>query len=102
MPTTNSAVLGRSRRLERARHFFDLERFQHVADLEVVEVLDADTALETLLHPPDVFLEALQARQTTLVDLAAIPDNPDGVAAPDQAVANEAARDDADSRDLED
>jgi len=61
MPTTTSAALGGSRRLEGARHFLDLVRLEEISDLDIVEVLDADTAFETFLDLADVLLEPLEA-----------------------------------------
>ena|SRR5439155_14903889 len=45
---------------QRARHLLRAEAFDHVVDLHVVEVLDADTAFEPLAHLAHVILEALE------------------------------------------
>src|SRR5262249_53234617 len=50
-----------SRRLERRRLLDDLVGLDHVADLDVVEAGDLDTALVALLDLADVVLEATQA-----------------------------------------
>src|SRR5216117_800873 len=44
----------------------------HVVDFDVVEVLDADAALEALAHFTRVVLEALERRNRALVHLDAI------------------------------
>src|SRR5688572_8318108 len=87
---------------ERPRHFFLAEAFDHVADLDVVEVLDADTTLVSLLHFFHVVLEAAQGGDGTGVDLDAIADHADASLTSDDAVAHAAAGDGADARDLED
>src|SRR6185436_20906613 len=45
---------------ERRLHLLDLEGLDHVADLDVLEALDADAALEALAHLGDVVLEVAQ------------------------------------------
>src|SRR5919108_2290185 len=65
--------------------FVDLE---HVAFLHVVEVLEQDAALETLLHLADVVLEAAQLPDSGVVDDRALAEY-----AHVRAAANDAARD---------
>ena len=57
--------------LERPRDFFLAVALDHVADLDVVEVLDADAALVAFLHFLHVVLEAAQRRDGARVDLDA-------------------------------
>src|SRR5262249_54004008 len=51
------------RRLERPLDLFHAERLDPVTDLQVVEVLDADAALEPFADLAHVVLEALEARE---------------------------------------
>ena len=44
--------------LQHSLEFFQFERLDYVADLDVVEVGDADAALETLLDLRNVFFKA--------------------------------------------
>src|SRR3954451_19269079 len=77
---------------------FDLfhpERLDPVAHLEVVEVLDADAALEPLAHLADIVLEALEAGEGAGVHGDAIPDDPGLGRALDDAVPHRAAGDGA-------
>src|SRR5918996_1291672 len=52
----------------------DLERLDDVAFLDVLEVLQTDPALESLLDLTDVVLEPPKGRDPTLVDDRAVPD----------------------------
>src|SRR2546430_10034473 len=60
--------------VERAGDLLDAIRFDQVADLDVVEVLDADAALEALPHLAHVVLEALEGGDRALVHLHAVAD----------------------------
>src|SRR5688572_4497476 len=80
---------------ERPLHLFHAVRLDPVADLKVVEVLDADAALETLTHLANVVLEPLQARERSGVDLDPIAGNPRLRGALDGARADRAPRDGA-------
>src|SRR3954469_7454555 len=66
----------RSRRSKRPLDLFHSERLDPVADLEVVEVLNTNTALETFAPLADVILEALEAGQGPGVHRAAVAGNP--------------------------
>src|SRR3990170_4273632 len=55
------------------RDLYDLEELQNIALFDVVEVLDADAALEALAHRADVVLEASQGSDVALVDHDAVP-----------------------------
>src|SRR5438445_4469617 len=87
--------------VERAGDLLDAIRFDQVADLDVVEVLDADAALEALPHLAHVVLEALEGRDGALVHLHAVPDHAHQCGAADDAGADEAPGDRAYFRDLE-
>src|SRR3954453_13458919 len=80
---------------ERPLDLLHPERLDPVADLEVVVVLDADAALESLAHFPDVVLEALEAGERAGVHRASIADDPRLGGALDDAVPHRAARDGA-------
>src|SRR5688572_20985188 len=73
----------------------------HVADFDVVEVLDADAALVAFLHFLHVVLEAAERADRPVVDLLAVPNDADAALAVDQARAHVAPRDHADTRHLE-
>src|SRR6266850_240985 len=72
-----------------------------VADLDVVEILDADAALEALAHFAYVFFEPLERRERAVVHLDAVADDPHAAGAGDHAALHEASRDGANLRDLE-
>src|SRR4029079_895142 len=65
---TNMASSPRVRRSERVlegpRQLFHHERFDDVADLEVVHAIEADAALESGLHLAHVVLEPLERAET--------------------------------------
>jgi hypothetical protein len=88
----------RRRRLEGALHLVDPERFDPVTDLDVVEVLHADAALEALAHFLHVVLEALEARDAARIDQRPVANHAPG--GPDDA-GRTAAGDGADLADLE-
>src|SRR5256714_10117653 len=87
--------------VERAGDLLDAIRFDQVADLDVVEVLDADAALEALPHLAHVVLEALEGGDRPLVHLDAVADDADAGRPRDHAAAHVAPRDRAHLRDLE-
>src|SRR3954466_16073905 len=89
-------------RLEGARDLLGAIALDDVADLEVVEVLDADAALEPFAHLAHVFLEATERRDRAVVDLHAIADDARTTLAVDDAAAHVAAGDRAEAGDLED
>ena len=72
-----------------------------VADLDVVEVLDADTALEPFAHFAHVVLEALERRERAVEHLDAVANDAHAALAVDDAAADRAAGDRSDARDLE-
>src|SRR2546427_9654318 len=71
-PTTTASAAH-----QRARDLLDLVRLDDVADLDVVEVLDPDAALEALAHLADVVLEALERGERAVVHLHAVANHPD-------------------------
>src|SRR2546422_1250911 len=71
-----STALGRAPDVERARHLFDAVGLDQVADLHVVEVLNADAALEALANLAHVVLEALERPDRPFVHLDAVADHP--------------------------
>src|SRR5260221_6993218 len=97
-----SGALRRAPRIERARDFVDAVRLDQIADLHVVEVLDADAALEALAYLAHVVLEALERRERAVVYLDAAADQPHARRPRNHAGAHEAAGDGADFGDLED
>src|SRR5438552_1412357 len=78
-----------------------LERLEHVALLDVVEAVEEDAALEPLGDLPRVVLEPLQLRDRRRVDDRAVADDAHPRVAPHDAVGDHAARDRAETRDLE-
>src|SRR4051812_24529356 len=87
-------------RLEGARDLLGAIALDNVADLEVVEVLDADAALESFAHLTHVFLEATERRDGAVVDLHAIADDARTTLAVDDAAAHGATGDRAEAGDL--
>src|SRR5690606_35864382 len=73
-----------------------------VADLDVVEVGDVQTAFEALPDLSDIVLEPLEAAQLALVHLDPVPDDAHAAAALKLAVRDHAASDGPDTRNLED
>src|SRR4051794_14747831 len=80
---------------ERTSDFFRAEALEAVSNLDVVEVLDADTALEAFADFADVVLEAPQRPDGSFVDLDAIADDTEAPRAVDDAAGNRAAGDEA-------
>src|SRR5712691_357103 len=62
-----------SRSRQRRLEFLDLERLDDVADLDVLEALDADAAFEALPHFGHVVLEVSQRADLAFVDHAVVP-----------------------------
>src|SRR5215212_4848434 len=91
----------RGRRVEGARDLLGAVALDQVADLDVVEVLDADAALEALADLAHVVLEAPQRRDRAVVHLRPVADYADAPLAVDDPAPHRAARDDADLRHLE-
>src|SRR5829696_439903 len=87
--------------LERLLDLAGLEGLDHVADLDVLVVLEHDAALETGLNLTDVVLEAAQGTDPAGPDHRALAHEPDRRAADEAAVADRAAGDRADARGLE-
>src|SRR5436190_1921694 len=92
-----SAIRSRQRRLQ----LLGLERFDHVADLDVLEPLDADAALEALPDLGHIVLEVPQRADLAFVDHAVVAQEAHARGARDHAVDDHAAGDDADLRHLE-
>src|SRR5438094_4284441 len=88
-------------RLEGARHLLRTVALDHVADLDVIEVLDADSALEALAYFAHVFLESPKRRYRAVIDLDSIADHANAPLTVDDATAYGAPSDGADARDLE-
>src|SRR5437660_8888745 len=91
-PTTTSSALAGAPRVQRPRHFLDPVRFDEVADLDVVEVLDPDAAFEPFPHFAGVVLEPLQRGQRAVVHLDAAADHPHPRGPRDHAAAHERDR----------
>src|SRR6185437_2930283 len=91
----------RGARRKRARDLFLGVALDNVADLDVVEVLDADTALEALAHFTHIILEAAQRADDAVVHLDTIANDTHATRAVDDSIAHAATSDDADARDLE-
>src|SRR5581483_12399581 len=72
-------------------HLLLPERFDDVADFEVVEALDGDTALVPGVHLADVLLEPAQRRDPPLEQGAALAQDTDGVIAGNGAICDVAA-----------
>ncbi len=68
---------------KRARDLFLAVALDDVADLDVVEVLDADTALEAFADFLHVVLEATQRADGAVVDLDAVADDANAARAVD-------------------
>src|SRR6185312_17544064 len=74
---------------------------ENVADLDVVEVLDADAALEPVLHFLHVVLEAPQGPDDAVVHFDAVANDANATLTVDQAAPHVAAGDRADLGHLE-
>src|SRR4030095_15171617 len=88
--------------LEWRLDFLDVEAFDHVADLDVVVVLERHAALEAVLHFADFVLVALERLQRALVDHHVVAQQADLGAALDHAFGDHAAGHVADLGDAED
>src|SRR5262245_4259406 len=84
-------------RPESPRDLFDDVRFDDVAHLHVLVVLDPDPALVTGQHLARVVLEALQAADLALLHHDVVTQEADRRRAHDLAVRHEAARDGPDA-----
>src|SRR3546814_7535180 len=70
---------------KRPRAFLDLERLDHVADLDVVRVLKPDAAFQTGAHLVDVIIDAPQRSTLPGVDYDIVPYDARLEVAPDLA-----------------
>src|SRR5690606_17408896 len=87
---------------QRTSDLFHTVALDDVADLEIVEVRDVQTAFEALTHLADVILESLQAAQFAFVNLDAIANDPDTTPALKLPIGDHATGHRTDSRNLED
>ena len=87
--------------VKRTLDFNLLEGFDHVPDLDIVEVVQADTALEAGLDITNVILEALERENRAGVHDNAVAQQADAAVAVDLAVLHIAAGNRTDMRDLE-
>src|SRR5512143_1943953 len=85
------------RGLERARDFLGAIALDDVADLDVVEVLDANAALEAFAHLAHVVLKALERGNRAVEHLHAVADDTDTALPVDHAAPHRAAGDRADA-----
>ena len=92
----------RSGDLRGSPDFLDVEALDHVADLDVVVVLERHAALEAVLDLADLVLEALQRLQRAFVDHHVVAQQADLGAALDHAFRDHAAGDVAGLGDAED
>src|SRR5216684_7922617 len=79
----------------------DLEGLDDVAVLDVLELLDADAALEALPNLGDIVLEVAQRADLSLQDDAVVAQQPDAGRARNDALGDHAPRDQARLRHLE-
>src|SRR5687767_10367507 len=93
--------LCRCRRRERARHLLLAITLDDVADLDVVEVLDADAALESFAHFLDVVLEPPERPDVAVVDLDSIANHACSALPVYHSASHSAACDKSDPRNLE-
>src|SRR5262245_48148342 len=83
-------------------YLFGSIAFEDIANFDVVEVLDADAALETIAHLANVVLEAPERCDAAIEDLDAITNHAQPALTIDDTTSHETAGDGADTRDLED
>src|SRR6188768_667484 len=95
------AALRRRGGIECARDGLRAITLDDVADLEVVEVLDAKTALESFAHFANVVFEPLERRERAVEDLDAISHDAHASLTIDHAAADRTTGDRADARNLE-
>src|SRR5688572_24973055 len=88
-------------RSQRAGNLLLPVAFEHVANLDVVEILHANSALEALADFLDVILEATQRSDRPVVDLDAVPHHANATLAVDDTAADRATGDHAHARNLE-
>src|ERR687895_1939588 len=79
------------------RNLDGLEELEHVSLFDVVEVLHADTALESFAHRADVVPESFQGGYVALVDHGAVTHHANAVVAEDLPARDVAAGDYADA-----
>src|SRR5687768_14165618 len=70
-------VLRRCGRRERARYLFRPVALDHVADFDILEILDPDAALEARAHLAYVVLEVAQRANDAVVHLDPVANDPD-------------------------
>src|SRR5437016_2519339 len=95
-PSSNPRRLG-----QRGPDRLQLVRLDHVAGLEIGEVLDPDSALESLVHLFDVVLEALERGDLAGEDGLLVAEQPDHRGAGDLAVGVGRSRDGPELRHVE-
>lgn len=88
--------------LQRSGFFDHFEGFDNIADLDVVEVFEADAALVALEDFADVVLEAAERGNLAVVHNHAVAEQTDAGVTGELAVDDMAARDGADLRHGED
>src|SRR5262245_13468968 len=93
--SNRSSATSIRRRLQLPGDLAHLVRLDDVAFLDVVEVLDADSALEPLGHLANVVLESAQRRDPSVVDDDPVADHAGARVAEDRAPHDVAACDDA-------
>src|SRR5213596_2545476 len=86
----------------RRRDFLDHVVLDLVANLDIVEILEADTALETFADFGRIVFESTQRRDVAFPGNHAVPNKTRARVAPDDAVDHHAAGNGADARDAED
>src|SRR5215203_3878352 len=99
---SSSSLTVQNKALGLPRDLDDLEELEDVALLDIVEVLDADPALEALADRADVVLEAPERGDVPLVDHGPVAHHAHAVVAEDLTSGHVAASDRAGVRDPED
>src|SRR5205085_4688759 len=88
-------------RLQRAGNLLDLEALDHIANLDVLVVLEGHAAFVALADLADLVLEPLQRLQAALMDHDIVAQQPHFGAPPDDSLSDHAAGDFAGSGDVE-
>src|SRR5687768_16689034 len=89
------------RRGQCASHLLLPVTLEHIADLDIVEILHTDTALEALADFLDIVLEASERSDRPIVDLHSIANHAYATLAVDDPAPNRAAGNDTHARNLE-
>src|SRR2546423_3600677 len=92
---------GPGRRGQRARHLLLAVALEDIANLNVIEILDADSALESLADFLDIILEAAKRSDRADVNLDAVANDAHSSLPVDDTAADRAASDDPHTRHLE-